>query len=96
MLNFCIVGTGLMGTRHAHNIFENSRSNLYSVVDTNLQAAKYVAETYGAKIEPDIYSALNDEHVDVHKVLTRDVNTAIFACFGLSSAAHSTIPKTFF
>ena len=54
-----------MGTRHAHNIFENSRSNLYSVVDTNLQAAKYVAETYGAKIEPDVYSALNDEHVDV-------------------------------
>lgn len=65
MLNFCIVGTGLMGTRHAQNISENRRSNLYSVVDINLQAAKYVAEKYGAKIAPDIYSALDDKHVDV-------------------------------
>ena len=65
MLNFCIVGTGLMGTRHAQNISENKRSNLYSVVDINLQAAKYVAEKYGAKIAPDIYSALDDKHVDV-------------------------------
>ena len=70
MLNFCVLGTGLMGSRHALNVAENPRATLHCVVDVDPGAAQRVASEYGAKVAPDVGTALADPEVDVVMITT--------------------------
>jgi len=63
MISFCQFGAGRIGQIHAGNIAQHPRARLKTVVDVNPEAARVLAERYGA-IVGDAASALADPGID--------------------------------
>jgi len=68
MLRFSIFGAGQMGDVHARMIAENPNGKVHSVVDAN--AARRLADEYGAVVTPDPEAALADVEVDAVVITT--------------------------
>ena len=64
MLNFALFGVGRIGELHAKNIFENSKSSLLCIYDTNLELAKKIASKYKCKVAKTPEEALEDKNID--------------------------------
>jgi myo-inositol 2-dehydrogenase/D-chiro-inositol 1-dehydrogenase len=63
MISFCQFGAGRIGQIHAGNIAQHPGARLKTVIDVNGQAAKALAERYGARVG-DAATALADPGVD--------------------------------
>ena len=50
MINFALFGVGRIGELHAKNIFENKKSLLTCIYDTNLELAKKFAKKYKCEV----------------------------------------------
>ncbi|MBV8417529.1 MAG: Gfo/Idh/MocA family oxidoreductase, partial [Verrucomicrobia bacterium] len=63
MLKVAVVGTGFIGSVHAKNIARHPGAELVAVSDPNIEAAKKIAATTGAKVVADIAEILNNESI---------------------------------
>jgi len=63
MISFCQFGAGRIGQIHACNIAQHPKARLKTVVDVHPQAARALAERYGATVG-DAASALADPGID--------------------------------
>ena len=70
MVGFCIFGAGRMGQLHARTLLENDKATLQYVYDVIPEAAKELAERYGARVAPDVQTALASEDVDAVIITT--------------------------
>ncbi|WP_366657840.1 inositol 2-dehydrogenase [Fodinicurvata sp. EGI_FJ10296] len=64
MLNICLFGAGRIGKLHAGNIAANPRTQLTCVVDVVTEAARSLADAYGAATAPDAASAFKAHDID--------------------------------
>lgn len=76
MIKACLIGAGRMGTDHARHIHRSADGELYCVVDVNFEAAKRVAESYGAKAYETIEETLSDSNIEAVVIAS---NTATHA-----------------
>lgn len=67
MLGFALFGAGRIGRMHAENLALCPDAKLVSVYDVHAPSAQEVAGRHGAKVAPDVASALDDD--DVQAVL---------------------------
>jgi myo-inositol 2-dehydrogenase/D-chiro-inositol 1-dehydrogenase len=63
MIDFCLVGAGLIGPVHAANLSAHPKARLTWVVDLNVTAGKALAERHGARASSDLGEALDDPNV---------------------------------
>jgi myo-inositol 2-dehydrogenase/D-chiro-inositol 1-dehydrogenase len=63
MLNLCLFGAGLIGSVHASNLARHPRVNFRYIVDPRREAARKLAELFGAEIA-DTGKALDDPAID--------------------------------
>ena len=70
MVGFCICGAGRRGQFHARTLRENDKATLQYVYDVIPEAAKELAERYGARVAPDVQTALASEDVDAVIITT--------------------------
>ena len=64
MLNFALFGVGRIGELHAKNIFENNKSALSCIYDTNLELAKKIAKKYKCEVANTPNEALDEKSID--------------------------------
>ena len=64
ILNFALFGIGRIGKIHGKNIFENTKSKLLYVYDTNNNEAIKIAKKYHCEIAKNPDEALNDKKVN--------------------------------
>ena len=64
MINFALFGVGRIGELHAKNIFENKKSLLTCIYDTNLELAKKFAKKYKCEVASTSDKVLNDKSID--------------------------------
>jgi len=67
MLKVAVIGTGFIGSVHARNLARHPGVELVAVSDANIEFAKKIAATTGAKAVSDVADVFNDK--DVHAVL---------------------------
>ena len=67
MLKVAVIGTGFIGSVHARNLARHPGVELVAVSDANIEFAKKIAATTGAKAVSDVAEVFNDK--DVHAVL---------------------------
>jgi myo-inositol 2-dehydrogenase / D-chiro-inositol 1-dehydrogenase len=70
MLKVAVVGTGFIGSVHAKNIARHPGAELVAVSDPNIEAAKKIAATTGAKVSADIAEILNNESIQAVLIAT--------------------------
>ncbi|MBV8641347.1 MAG: inositol 2-dehydrogenase [Verrucomicrobia bacterium] len=70
MLKVAVVGTGFIGSVHAKNIARHPGAELVAVSDPNIEAAKKIAATTGAKVVADITEILNNESIQAVLIAT--------------------------
>ena len=70
MLKVAVVGTGFIGSVHAKNIARHSGAELVAVSDPNIEAAKKIAATTGAKVVADIAEIFNNESIQAVLIAT--------------------------
>jgi myo-inositol 2-dehydrogenase / D-chiro-inositol 1-dehydrogenase len=70
MLKVAVVGTGFIGSVHAKNIARHPGAELVAVSDPNIEAAKKIAATTGAKVVADIGEILNNEAIQAVLIAT--------------------------
>ncbi|MBN1205178.1 MAG: inositol 2-dehydrogenase [Myxococcaceae bacterium] len=63
-MRLALLGAGRIGQIHAANIHHHPRAQLHAVVDVNAEAAKSLAERYGAKAATDARAVLEDPAVN--------------------------------
>ncbi len=63
MLGFTLFGAGRIGRMHAENLALCGEAKLVSVYDVHGPSAEEVASRHGAKVAPDVASALDDDEV---------------------------------
>jgi myo-inositol 2-dehydrogenase/D-chiro-inositol 1-dehydrogenase len=61
MLKVAVIGAGFIGSVHAKNVALHPATQLVAVSDVNLEAAKKLAATTGAKAVTDAAEILNDK-----------------------------------
>lgn len=71
-LRTAVIGTGLLGTRHARVWHEMSDAELVAVCDLNAERAQQVAAQFGAKSYTDYQTMLNEAGLDAVSVATPD------------------------
>ena len=64
MLNIAVIGAGRIGHVHAKTIAAHPGATLTLVADPFGDAARKLAEAYGARHTTDVYSVFTDEGVD--------------------------------
>ena len=69
VVEFCLIGAGFIGPVHARNIAAHPRATLRYVVDVNGEAAKKVADQYGAR-PATLDVALADSELDAVIICT--------------------------
>jgi myo-inositol 2-dehydrogenase / D-chiro-inositol 1-dehydrogenase len=70
MLKVAVIGTGFIGSVHAKNIARHPAAKLVTVSDANIEFAKKVAATTGAKAVSDIAEVFNDKEIDAVLIAT--------------------------
>ncbi len=65
-----VIGTGLMGRRHAREIAEKSEFELVAVADLNLEAATELADCYGARAYKECSDMLEHHELDLAVIAT--------------------------
>lgn len=70
MVKVAVVGTGFIGSVHAKNIARHPGAELVAVSDPNIEAAKKIAATTGAKVVADIAEILNNEAIQAVLIAT--------------------------
>lgn len=64
MLRIGLIGAGRIAHVHARSVSSNPDATLSIVADVVLDAARSLADTYGARATQDIDSVFTDEQVD--------------------------------
>ncbi len=64
MVDFALIGAGLIGTVHAQNIQRHRKARLRYVVDVRADAARELAERHGGSATSDAQAALDDPAVE--------------------------------
>jgi myo-inositol 2-dehydrogenase / D-chiro-inositol 1-dehydrogenase len=70
MLKVAVIGTGFIGSVHTKNIARHPGAELVAVSDANIEAAKKIAATTGAKAVTDIAEIFNNEEIQVVFIAT--------------------------
>ena len=70
MIDFCLVGAGFIGPVHAANLALHPGARLRWVIDLNADAAKTLADKYGARAGGDLGEALADRAIGAVIVCT--------------------------
>jgi myo-inositol 2-dehydrogenase/D-chiro-inositol 1-dehydrogenase len=70
MLKVAVIGTGFIGSVHAKNIARHPNAELVAVSDANIEAAKKIAATTGAKAVTDIAEIFNNEEIQAVVIAT--------------------------
>ncbi|WP_224250037.1 inositol 2-dehydrogenase [Hyalangium gracile] len=63
-MKIALLGAGRIGQIHAANIHHHPRARLHAVVDVNAEAAKSLADRFGAKSSTDVDAVLADPAVE--------------------------------
>jgi predicted dehydrogenase len=71
-LGIAVVGTGLLGARHARAWAEQPETRLVAVMDLREDRARPVAEKYGARWTLDLAGILSDPEVEAVSIATPD------------------------
>lgn len=71
-LRTAVIGTGLLGTRHARVWHEMADAELVAVCDLNPERAQQVADQFGAQAFSDYQTMLNEVELDAVSVVTPD------------------------
>jgi predicted dehydrogenase len=71
-LRLAVIGTGLLGTRHARVWHELPDTELVAVCDLDEARAEKVAQEYGARAYTDYQKMLDDAQLDAVSVVTPD------------------------
>ena len=64
MLKIAVIGAGFIGSVHAKNVARHPGTQLVAVSDVNLEAAKKLAATTGAKAVGDAAEIFSDKEVE--------------------------------
>ena len=70
MLKVAVIGTGFIGSVHAKNIARHPNAELVAVSDANIEAAKKIAATTGAKAVTDLAEIFNNEKIQAVVIAT--------------------------
>jgi myo-inositol 2-dehydrogenase/D-chiro-inositol 1-dehydrogenase len=70
MLKVAVIGTGFIGSVHAKNISRHPGADLVAVSDANIEFAKKIAATTGAKAVSDMAEVFNDKDIDAVLIAT--------------------------
>jgi len=70
MLRVAVIGTGFIGSVHAKNIARHPDAQLVAVTDANMEFARKIAATTGAKAVADIAEILKDKDVQAVLIAT--------------------------
>ena len=70
MLKVAVIGAGFIGSVHAKNVALHPATQLVAVSDVNLEAARKVAATTGAKAVGDAAEIFNDKEVEAVFICT--------------------------
>ncbi len=70
MLKVAVIGAGFIGSVHAKNVALHPATQLVAVSDVNLEAARKVAATTGAKAVGDAVEIFNDKEVEAVFICT--------------------------
>jgi myo-inositol 2-dehydrogenase / D-chiro-inositol 1-dehydrogenase len=70
MLKVAVIGTGFIGSVHAKNIARHPGAELVAVSDANIEFAKKVAATTGAKAAADFAEIFNDKDIQAVLIAT--------------------------
>lgn len=70
MLKVAVIGTGFIGSVHAKNIARHPGAELVAVSDANIEFAKKVAATTGAKAVGDIAEIFSDQAIQAVLIAT--------------------------
>jgi myo-inositol 2-dehydrogenase/D-chiro-inositol 1-dehydrogenase len=63
MLRLAVIGTGFIGSVHAKNIVRHPGARLAAVTDANIEVAKKVGATTGARAVPDVEEIMQDREI---------------------------------
>src|SRR6202035_1211835 len=70
MLKIAVIGTGFIGSVHAKNIARHPGAELVAVSDANIEFAKKVAATTGARVVSDIAEVFSDQAIQAVLIAT--------------------------
>ena len=70
MLKIAVVGTGFIGSVHAKNVARHPGAELVALYDANLEAAKRIAGTTGAKAVADVAEIFGNPEVQAVVIAT--------------------------
>jgi len=70
MLKVAVVGTGFIGSVHARNLACHPGAKLVAVSDVNLESAKRIAATTGAKVVADITDIFDNKDIEAVLIAT--------------------------
>ena len=70
MLKVAVIGTGFIGSVHAKNIARHPGAELVAVSDANIEFAKKVAATTGARVVSDIAEVFSDQAIQAVLIAT--------------------------
>jgi myo-inositol 2-dehydrogenase / D-chiro-inositol 1-dehydrogenase len=70
MLKVAVIGTGFIGSVHAKNIARHPDAELVAVSDANIEFAKKVAATTGARVVSDIAEVFSDQAIQAVLIAT--------------------------
>jgi predicted dehydrogenase len=92
-LGTAVVGCGLIGARRAQHAAAHDASHLVLAVDASAEAARVVAERYGAQWSTDWRVAIDDPRVGIVTVATPNAFLAPIALAALERGKHVLIEK---
>ena len=93
VLNFGILGCGMIADVHAGAINSIEGANLYGAADNNLQCAQNYAQKYGIKAYDSYEDMLADENIDVVCICTPSGFHAQNAIAALNAGKHVVLEK---
>jgi myo-inositol 2-dehydrogenase/D-chiro-inositol 1-dehydrogenase len=70
MLKVAVIGTGFIGSVHARNIARHPNAELVAVSDVNVEFAKKIAATTGAKAVSDVAEIFNSKEIQAVLIAT--------------------------
>jgi myo-inositol 2-dehydrogenase / D-chiro-inositol 1-dehydrogenase len=70
MLKVAVIGTGFIGSVHAKNIARHPDAELVAVSDANIEFARKVAATTGARVVSDIAEVFSDQAIQAVLIAT--------------------------
>ena len=93
VLNFGILGCGMIADVHAKAILSLYNANLYGVADNNLEYAEKFAEKYGVKAYSNYEEMLADGDIDAVCICTPSGFHAQNAICALNAGKHVVLEK---